>query len=131
MEINCGKCGKHIDSTDMFCNECGTKVVEDNKSLIVDSNESNINTKTQEDNPTNLIVPIVISAIIGLLFWIRGFYFYLAYESGDYGDSVNAYVGGDAYNYIINGTYFTAFAVIGGVFILGSFILYAAQCLRK
>lgn len=36
------------------------------------------------------------------------------YNSGDsyYSDPVNAYVGGDAYNYIINGTYATAFFVL-------------------
>lgn len=28
--------------------------------------------------------------------------------------TTNAYVGGDAYNYIINGTYFTAFSVLAG-----------------
>lgn len=28
-------------------------------------------------------------------------------------ESINAYVGGDAYNFIINGTYFTAFSVLG------------------
>lgn len=35
--------------------------------------------------------------------------------------NVNAYVGGDAYNYIINGTYSTTYCVIGAVFaIIGS-----------
>ncbi len=32
--------------------------------------------------------------------------------------SVNAYVGGDAYNYIINGTYSTAFFVLTAMFVL-------------
>lgn len=35
--------------------------------------------------------------------------------------NVNAYVGGDAYNYIINGTYSTTYCVIGAVLaIIGS-----------
>ena len=34
---------------------------------------------------------------------------------------INSYVGGDAYNYIINGTYFTAYAVMG----TGSLIISA------
>lgn len=45
-------------------------------------------------------------------------------------DSVNAYVGGDAYNYIINGTYMTGFftlaaglIVAGTVFVLLHFFL--------
>lgn len=34
--------------------------------------------------------------------------------------SVNAYVGGDAYNYIINGTYATAFFVLTAMFALAA-----------
>ncbi len=37
-------------------------------------------------------------------------------------DYVNSYVGGDAYNYIINGTYFTAYAVLGMGFLIMSTI---------
>ena len=37
----------------------------------------------------------------------------LVYENPDYeGNFINVYVGGDAYNYIINGTHATFFAVI-------------------
>ncbi|MBA4293823.1 hypothetical protein C0431_12745 [bacterium] len=39
--------------------------------------------------------------------------------------SVNAYVGGDAYNYIINGTYMTAFFSLAGAFFVGGTILLA------
>ncbi len=35
----------------------------------------------------------------------------------------NAYVGGDAYNYIINGTYFTGYMVLSGSCGLGAIIL--------
>ena len=35
----------------------------------------------------------------------------------------NAYVGGDAYNYIINGTYFTGYAVIASATLLGGIVL--------
>lgn len=34
--------------------------------------------------------------------------------------NVNAYVGGDAYNYIINGTYATAFFVLTAMFLLAA-----------
>lgn len=34
----------------------------------------------------------------------------------------NKYVGGDAYNYIINGTYFTGYVTLGGMFIVCSAI---------
>lgn len=37
-------------------------------------------------------------------------------------DYINSYVGGDAYNYIINGTYFTAYAIMGTGFLIMSTI---------
>ena len=42
-------------------------------------------------------------------------------NSGTYGDpTVNAYVGGDCYNYIINGTHATAFFVLAAMFIISA-----------
>lgn len=41
--------------------------------------------------------------------------------------NVNSYVGGDAYNYIINASYFTGFAVIGiGLLIIGTLFIIGA-----
>lgn len=65
------------------------------------------------------------------------------YNSENYPSlNVNAYVGGDAYNYIINGTYATAFFVLTAMFVLaaiGLMILHyisrekpvAAQTIQK
>ena len=39
------------------------------------------------------------------------------YKNTDY-SSINAYVGGDAYNYIINGTHATAYFVLTAMFVL-------------
>lgn len=50
---------------------------------------------------------------IGLGFSKQNNYKYPDSEYSFDDESVNAYVGGDAYNYIINGTYFTAYAVMG------------------
>ena len=45
-------------------------------------------------------------------------------EVGLITDAVNAYVGGDAYNYIINASQATAYFVLAiGCFLVGSFIL--------
>lgn len=42
----------------------------------------------------------------------------------------NAYVGGDAYNYIINGTYFAGYCALGGSLMICSFVCgYAAVLL--
>lgn len=67
----------------------------------------------------------IISYICSIIFIGIGFSKLFVYENPDYGDSVNAYVGGDAYNYIINGNYATAYftlailcSMIGSTFII-------------
>ena len=44
------------------------------------------------------------------------------YNSGEFYpyEAINAYVGGDAYNYIINGTYATAYFVLTMMFVLSA-----------
>lgn len=76
---------------------------------------------------TILICISVVCIILGLVFLGVGFNKITAYRSPDYGAGINAYVGGDAYNYIINGTYFTGYAVIGmGCFIISAITLLGA-----
>ena len=61
--------------------------------------------------------------ILGGIFLIMGADVRLRYENNDsyFRKNINAPVGGDAYNYIINGTYLTAYSVIGmGCFIIGT-----------
>lgn len=55
-----------------------------------------------------------------------GFYKMFIYENSDY-DCINAYVGGDAYNYIINSNYATAYFVLATLFMIlgiGMLIIY-------
>ena len=52
-----------------------------------------------------------------------------AYKS--YSSGKNAYVGGDAYNYIINGTYFTAFAALSGACLLAAIILFGFSSMQN
>ena len=73
------------------------------------------------DAARRLKVLCVICSIIGIVMVGMGFYKYLVYANSKYGSNVNAYVGGDAYNYIINGTYFIAYAVLGmGFFVIAT-----------
>ncbi|NLX83249.1 MAG: hypothetical protein GXZ04_05485 [Clostridiales bacterium] len=58
--------------------------------------------------------------ILSVVTFVACFYFaseahdkYTNYYNGSYFQT-NVYVGGDAYNYIINGTYMTAFSVLAG-----------------
>lgn len=54
-----------------------------------------------------------------------GFYKMFAYENSEYSfaTKTNVYVGGDAYNYIINGTYATAYFVLFGALLLAGLII--------
>ncbi len=59
-----------------------------------------------------LIIAMVVFAIVAGIMFYKGFYVKNTYYNGtNYG--TNAYVGGDAYNFIINGTYFTGYSTIG------------------
>ncbi len=75
----------------------------------------------------------VISFILSLLPLGMGFYKMFSYQNSEYSfiKSVNAYVGGDAYNYIINANYATGWFVLFGVLLLASIgcavAHYAAQ----
>lgn len=77
--------------------------------------------KTLKKNAVKILIFLSLCMIlIGSVFMYKGHdvknnY----YNSETYGE--NAYVGGDAYNYIINGTYFTAYSVMG----MGSYIIAA------
>lgn len=77
--------------------------------------------KTLKKNAVKILIVLSLCmALIGSVFMYKGHdvknnY----YNSETYGE--NAYVGGDAYNFIINGTYFTAYSVMG----MGSYIIAA------
>ena len=81
-------------------------------------------------------IAALILAIIGTCFLIKGFHVknvYKNYSSSDYyydyDDNVNAYVGGDAYNYIINGTYFAGFMALTGTMYLCATGLFCTSLL--
>ena len=62
-----------------------------------------------------------------------GFHKMFVYSNSEYFSSnVNAYVGGDAYNYIINSNYATAFFILSLIFvILGSTMLIMSKINSK
>ncbi len=68
-----------------------------------------------------------IMLIAFFIFLFIGFDKINNYSNSDlfYSSNTNAYVGGDAYNYIINGTYFTGYMVLAIGFLISSVILFA------
>lgn len=75
--------------------------------------------------------------VLGILFILSsvipfylGFDKLLNYENGEYFSILakNYYVGGDAYNYIINANYFTGYMVLGlALIVIGGIILICNQ----
>lgn len=76
---------------------------------------------TTKDWDTKVIGSFIISGI----FIIIGFYKMFVYSNSEYSDNnVNTYVGGDAYNYIINANYSTAYFILALIFtIIGCTLL--------
>lgn len=71
---------------------------------------------------------IIISAImliLGIVCIGMGFDKMFNYHNSEYYTSSNrnAYVGGDAYNYIINASYFSGYVSLGGCLLIASTIL--------
>jgi|SRR5699024_8328617 len=75
---------------------------------------------------------VIINFVISGIFIVFGFYKMLAYTNEEYGDNnVNTYVGGDAYNYIINGNYTTAFFVLALIFTVLGCTFLISNVLQK
>jgi len=81
-----------------------------------------------------LLIIAAVFFIFGIIFCAQGFdkknsYYY---SESYYSANQNAYVGGDAYNYIINGTYFAGFCALGGsMFVCGTVCGIGAALIEK
>jgi len=85
--------------------------------------------KAKEDK---IIVFVIILLIIGCIFIGKAFDVKNNYYQGStYSTSKHSYVGGDAYNYIINANYFTGYITLAGTSFVSSVILIATDILIK
>lgn len=73
--------------------------------------------------------------VFGIIFFIafavmcyKGYDKMANYDNSDYSYE-NAYVGGDAYNYIINGTHATAFFVLAIGFLISGILCFICACI--
>lgn len=125
----CSKCGAKLYEDDSFCKLCGGEGIEpsippESEFVIENKTETttNIPNKVSEVNvkkETCLRIGGILCAVflmLGIFFCFKGFDCKNNYYNSEYSSSLNknAYVGGDAYNYIINGTYFTGYLTLGG-----------------
>lgn len=70
---------------------------------------------------TFLYLLTVVFCIVFIVFSYKGYDKMINYHNTDYSYE-NAYVGGDAYNYIINGTHATGYFVLAGTFLIAAVI---------
>ena len=140
--INCPECGKEHKNEISVCESCGfslerpTELIEE-KSPVSKTNVAPVNQSAATIKHSGSLGAIVFSIIC---FIVSGCFFYMGYDkmtnyyySGyDYSSlNKNAYVGGDAYNFIINGTYSTSFFVLAVGFMLAGILLIMIYYLAK
>lgn len=122
----CEKCGHQINPEWRFCNQCGNPLSEKDKNKIEDKNikkdkEIKSSIKTYSITEISLIIAFVTFIIASLFLYmaydVKNNY-YLSETSNSLND--NAYVGGDAYNYIINSGYFSGYMSFSGALYITS-----------
>ena len=131
----CKNCGQELADGVQFCPACGAEVKQvsaANGQEAISAAAANANLQPEQTETTaaatkpaakelsNWCYGAIVSAILAFVTLCMGFNKLWRYDSGDeYGfDAVNAYVGGDAYNYIINGTHAIAYFVLTTMFVL-------------
>lgn len=148
----CKKCGEFIPDGKNVCPKCGQEM---SMEKIGEAKESDKETEREISSSTTNILkasPIseekdskkisgwcwcaIASFLCGCYTFYKGIDRLTNYDSGEYYpyETVNAYVGGDAYNYIINGTHATAFFVLTTMFVLagiGLLIIHYVSHQRK
>ena len=125
----CKKCGAMIPNGQLKCEKCGLEVPQNNQeatSFPIEEQALTVleqNTQKTEKTKWSVWCYLAIASLCcGAFTFYKGLDKMFRYDSGDsYPHKyVNAYVGGDAYNYIINGTYATAFFVLTALFVLAA-----------
>lgn len=104
-----------------------TELKEEQQEKVIDTSpKNNTATKyyTRASVRKSLKIVTIVFAVCAIFFLYRAYYVKNTYYNSDnsWGTHTNAYVGGDAYNYIINGTYFTGYCVIGMGCVIGAAI---------
>lgn len=150
--MKCPECGQEIDELVENCPECGYPVKKErlkeerkqqhieevnayrNKQAIERSERER--TKEEERKTieyrlskikAGFVVCSIVCGIIACIFFYKGYNVKNVYRNSDtyYSSNRNAYVGGDAYNYIINGTYFAGYMALGSACMVSCIFLGA------
>lgn len=136
----CEKCGAMIPNGQSKCEKCGWEAPKNKQETVISSIEEQALTVSEQKHSEKAKTKwsvwcylAIASLCCGAFTFYKGLDKMFRYDSGDsYPHKyVNAYVGGDAYNYIINGTYATAFFVLTAMFVLAAIGLVAVHYVSK
>ena len=121
----CPHCGFDIKSVrEKICSYCRTPAAKTPPKTSAARAAKPKNISALKRFRTLLCVLTAVFIFVSGIFFYKGWRVKNNYRNSDsYLQSENAYVGGDAYNYIINGTYFTGYMVLGTSCMVGSMIL--------
>ena len=117
----CPNCQNEVNIDDIKCSNCGymlpVNVTNTNNENILNLHVKHDKSKQLKSLSTKIKLAGIALTVLASCFLGRGFYVKNVYENSEYSfvDTKNAYVGGDAYNYIINGTYFSGFMALSGM----------------
>lgn len=128
----CPVCGKEVSTNAFKCMYCNAEFepIQSEKTKVENLESENHNSevaivKESKGDQTDYHLISLITIILGCISWGIGIYKILVYKSGELYpyDPINCYVGGDAYNLLINGVYFAGLAVIGGTLIISGILI--------
>lgn len=136
----CKRCGTQLLEGAVTCPQCGQQmVIPENTSSPADQptvREEKPNESSEASGAQKLSVwcwLAITSLACGCFTFYKGIDKMIHYNAGDrypY-EPVNAYVGGDAYNYIINSNYAASFFVLTAMFVLAAVGLLIVHYLAK
>ncbi|MGL4730954.1 MAG: hypothetical protein ACRCW0_05150 [Clostridium sp.] len=118
----CEKCKSETPDDSNFCAVCGLEILNEIQcDLKKERREEEIKLNNKKASKNHQIIWNILS---GVMFVVSGIMIYIGYDrlTNYYNSETlsslnkNSYVGGDAYNYIINGNHATAFFVLATMF---------------
>ena len=124
-KTECPHCGKIIYEQTDTCPNCGCPLPRQEASIQSQDLPYVKPTKSSNGLTIFCILLGIVVICFGIFFMYKGFDVKNNYTNlDDYLLYENAYVGGDAYNYIINGTYFIGYMVLSiGFYLIGLILI--------
>ena len=124
-KTECPNCGKMIYGQVDKCPDCGCDLKNLNQTTSNYPPNLPYTPKSSSGTRTLCIIIGIVTLCCGIYFMYKGFDVKNNYTNiDDYSLYENAYVGGDAYNYIINGTYFIGYMVLSiGFYLIGLILI--------